>query len=708
MFETRPKERPGRNGGQSALFLAVIYTVLTSLTVLTFNSHARAQINCQSEIYLPARTDAEDRFKKGYCFIKLGQFQEGVTRLTGLESELPLIADYVIYYQGAGYENLGDLANAAERFNKVIDGYPESGVRQKTFARLGNIYIQMGDYTNAERIFRSLYAEESDRSLKASYLESLGQAYEKQGKYGEAVNTYKQVWVELPETKSSYSARKSAREISASQGVPFVPTESDYLQRADKLYELSRWSSAVQNYEQVSSLTTQARTRMGIAMVNAGSLNEAESVLSGISSPESLFWRGKLKSKQGLDAEASALYSEIQTLFPSSELAPEGLYNAGRLYQINDDYQNAIKTYDLLMRAYPTNSFAEDGAWNLGWIYYKRGKYQEALASFSASTGSSSAFNAANSRYCKARTLEKQGRRDEAMAEYMLLAGMTTPTYHSYLAQRKTGFTPSFPNVSPESTALNPSAAVKKEKAERLIRLGLPEDARLEIEKMEALANTKEELVTVSLLYSKVDDYYNSIKVAQDIGLPQANSLSYPRGYKDIVSSYAKKYGVDEFLVYSVIREESRFQKDVVSPADAVGLMQLIPPTARIVAGQIGLAGFTTEMLTIPRINIEMGIYYLSEVLDKFDGDVELALASYNAGPGRAADWKVDFYGLDKDEFVEEIPFRETRNYIRRILRSYGAYKAIYGNSASAAPVNTAPAQNTAPPQNKATENQVN
>lgn len=664
----------------------VLYVLTTLFTVLTLHSPARAQINCQSEIYLSAKSDPEDRFKKGYCFTQLGQFQEGVNRLTGLEKELPVIADYVIYYQGAGYENLGDLGNAVIQFNRVLTGYTDSGLKKKTLSRLGNIYTESGDYANAARIFRSLFAEESDRDLKASYLESLGQALEKEGKYAEAVNTYKQVWVEFPETKSSFSAQKEALQLGAAHGVPFVPTESDYLQRADTLYKLSRWSSAVQNYKMISSLGSEAKTRMGIAMVNAGMLNEAERVLSGINSPESLFWRAKLKSKQGLDSEASGLYSQIHVLYPSSELAPDGLYNAGRLYQINKDYQHAIKTYDILIRTYPKNGFAEDGAWNLGWIYFRKGMYREALVTFSAFTNSSSSFNAANARYWKARTLEKEGRKQEAMSEYRELAGMTTPTYHSYLAQRKTGYTPAYPNISPEATQLNPAAAARKEKAEYLIRLGLPEDARLEIEKMETLAKTQEEFIAVSLLYSKVDDYYNSIKVAQDIGLPQANTLSFPRGYKDIVASYAKKFGVDEYLVYSVIREESRFQKDIVSPADAVGLMQLIPPTARVVANQIGINGFTTEMLTIPNVNIEMGIFYLKQVLDKFNGDVELALASYNAGPNRAASWQVDFYGLDKDEFVEEIPFRETRNYIRRILRSYGAYRAIYGNTASTFP----------------------
>ena len=422
---------------------------------------------------------------------------------------------------------------------------------------------------------------------------------------------------------------------------------------------------------------------MAIAMVKTKRLNEAKNILNNINSPRALFWRGKLKAKQGLDREASELYTQIHQLYPNSPLAPEGLYNAARLYQISNSTQKAIKTYDVLIRSYPRNKYAEDGAWYLGWIYYRKGQYREALGTFSAFTDSDSTFNSSNAKYWKARTLEKQGKHDEAHVQYRELAGSTIPTYQTYLAQKKSGHIPKFTNINPESTVLGPKASRRKEKAQLLINLGMPEEAKSEIIAMEDEAGTKEEFVIVSLLYSQVDDYNKSINVAQGIGLPQANRLSFPKGYKEIVGPYAKKYGVDELLVYSIIREESRFQKDVVSPANAVGLMQLIPPTARSVARQIGINGFSTAMLTIPRINIEMGIFYFKQVLDKFNGDVELALASYNAGPHRAVDWKVRFYGLEKDEFIEEVPFRETRNYIRRILRSYGAYKAIYGNTAT-------------------------
>ncbi|MFB3147803.1 MAG: tol-pal system YbgF family protein, partial [Thermodesulfobacteriota bacterium] len=176
------------------------FTIFILVSFFIIPSISQTQLNCQSEIYLPATNNPKDKFKKGYCFIKLGQFQEGVTRLNGVENELPLVADYVIYYQAAGYQNLGDYNNSSVLFNKILTQYPQSGLKKKVLARLGHIYTVLGNYGNAERIFRSLYSEEKNRSLKASYLLGLGEALEKQGRYSDATSTYKRVWVQFPET----------------------------------------------------------------------------------------------------------------------------------------------------------------------------------------------------------------------------------------------------------------------------------------------------------------------------------------------------------------------------------------------------------------------------------------------------------------------------------------------------------------------------
>ena len=331
------------------LTAALSFLILVLIPLIGPSQWALAQINCQSEIYLPTKPEPEARFKKGYCLIKLGKFQEGVSTLSGVDAQLPLVADYVLYYQGAGYQNLSDFANASAAFNKILTQYPGSGVKKKTLARLGNIYTDTGDYANAERIFQSLYGEESDRHKKASYLFSLGSALQKQGKYRDASAVYKRVWLEFPETKASSDAYKAAKSLSQTQGIAFRATESDYAQRGNKLFSRSRWSAALNNYDLVPSKTTAIRTKMAIAMVNTKQLNKAENILKGINSPESLFWRGKLKSKQGLDSQASDLYYQIHVQYPSSPLAAEGLYNAARLYQINGNIRQGGKN---LRRAY--------------------------------------------------------------------------------------------------------------------------------------------------------------------------------------------------------------------------------------------------------------------------------------------------------------------------------------------------------------------
>lgn len=661
-------------------FCFSIQSLIFAFLILVFSFPALAdEINCQWLVNEPIKEIPGGKYKKGYCYIQLGRFEEGLALLGGLQNELPLIGDYVLYYRGVGENEAGKITSAAQLFNKILTDYPESGLRKNTLIRLAEIYSLTRDYEKAEKVYRSLYADESDAGAKATLLNNIGESLEGQKKYIDALNTYKQLWVEFPESSYSDTAINKAFQISASQGIPFVTTESDYLKRAERLFKLSRWGTAIKDFERVSQ-TSDVRLKIAISKFRIGSLDEASRILSQMASADSLYWMAKISSKLGRDDEASETYYQIYLFYPQSLLAPEALYNGARLFQINSNFEKAIELFNLLLRKYPQSEFVEDGAWNLGWIYYRTGKYREALATFSSFTSSDSTYNSSRATYWRARTLEKQGKKAEASAIYESLSRMASPSYYSYLAQRKIGLTPSVNPSSrvPTEGVITQKASWRKDRAEFLIGLGILEDAGLEIKRMEEESTNPLESINVSILYAKVNDFYNSIKVADGIGLPLANILSYPRGFDNIVKGFSAKYNVDEFIVYSIIREESRFKKDAVSPANAVGLMQLIPATGRSTAVEVGISGYNSDMLYVARVNIELGIAYYKKVLELFSGSVHLALASYNAGPNNAAKWVVRFPNLDMDEFVEEIPFQETRNYVRRVLRSYGAYKAIY------------------------------
>ncbi len=652
------------------------YGVLTLIFLFLSGLPAFAELNCQYNITQPVNNPKE-KYKKGYCLITLGKFQEGISILNGLQSQLPSISDHVIYYQAIGHKGMGNLEIGKTLFNSILSAYPSTGLKERTLMGLGDIYLATRKYEMAENVFRSLFNGETDREEKAFYLNKLGDSLQSQGKYLDALNTYKSLWVEFPDSIFADVAFNNAGYISSKHGIPFTVSEMDYLQRAEIFFDNSMWGSCLEDFYKVSK-TPDVKTKMAIALVNLGRLDDASNLLAQVNSPESLLWMGKVSSKLGKDHDAAETYKQIQIFYPQNPLAPEGLYNAARLYQINNDLNMAISTYEELIRKYPNSEFAEDGAWNLGWIYYKRRKLTDALATFSAFTNSSVPFNSSNNKYWKARVLEKQGKRSEAFANYEELARSQTPTYHSYLAQIKTGLKPNFGVFSPQAYAQSASNSSRIHKVDLLSELEMFDDASLEIERMHQESKSDNDLIQVSFLYASVDDFYNSVKIAEGLSSSAAISLSYPRAYREIVKAYSNRYNVDEYLVYSIMREESRFQKDAVSPANAIGLMQLLPSTAGITASEVGISGFNTEMLNIPRVNIELGIYYLKKVLGQFNGDIHLALASYNAGPQRAEDWIITFPNLSKDEFVEEIPFRETRNYIRRILRSYGAYKAIY------------------------------
>ena len=150
----------------------------------------------------------------------------------------------------------------------------------------------------------------------------------------------------------------------------------------------------------------------------------------------------------------------------------------------------------------------------------------------------------------------------------------------------------------------------------------------------------------------------------------------FPIEHESYITTYADEYGVDPYLVYGIIHTESRFREDAVSPAGAMGLMQVTPETGEFIAGRMGMDNYTEEMLKDPETNIRMGIYYLSYLEEKFPR-IETRLAAYNAGPNRVAEWLED-ESVSDGEVLQNIPFEETRNYVERVLQREKIYRILY------------------------------
>jgi soluble lytic murein transglycosylase len=159
--------------------------------------------------------------------------------------------------------------------------------------------------------------------------------------------------------------------------------------------------------------------------------------------------------------------------------------------------------------------------------------------------------------------------------------------------------------------------------------------------------------------------------------------LFYPDAYKNYIETYSKIFNLDNYLPYSIMREESRFVKSCISSAGAIGLMQIMPSTGRTISRWLNEKGFITDNLFIPEINIKFGVYYLKRLYDKWSDQYKdlttalvFSIASYNAGEFRVKQWIKTFYELnnDLDYFIELIPYNETRNYVRRVYRSIKIY----------------------------------
>lgn len=232
------------------------------------------------------------------------------------------------------------------------------------------------------------------------------------------------------------------------------------------------------------------------------------------------------------------------------------------------------------------------------------------------------------------------------------------------------------------------------DRANSLIQVGQLDWARWELYEVERRTSSKVHLKPLMDAYAKIGSYARSSYIAEiyfgfersktnieDKSNRQYWEATYPRAYRDSVERYASKYGVDSAFIWAIMRAESHYNKDAASPVGARGLMQIMPYTASKVAGLLNETGYKDDMLLDPDTNIRWGTRYLSRLQKKFSNEIPLVAGGYNAGPHRVFSWLSSFGSRDMDEFIEHVPFVETRNYMKKVVKNYAVYKSLYSDA---------------------------
>ncbi|NQU07104.1 MAG: transglycosylase SLT domain-containing protein, partial [Candidatus Abyssubacteria bacterium] len=430
------------------------------------------------------------------------------------------------------------------------------------------------------------------------------------------------------------------------------------------------------------------------------------------------FERAQYRRSAGMPAEALADYAQVVELFPSSYLAPTALRERAKIYEETGNSQEYAQ-YERILGEYPRHPLAFSSVMYWGVKLYRSGEYAGARGAFEKLLDAELDPHAnADAAFWIAKCNIAEGKTNLARVQ---LAGIikrfkashqefrarsilkTLAEVGSMYSQEKAADWQKLlafdrrPFVSFEiGSAENAYAMVDKESAhlerQALDRLGflmmnhLPE-AKWELERVSRKSSGTNARYAIAWALFEAQAYNRAIKVASSVEHrldeePRATRvqyLMYPAAYPDMVRAAATRYNIDPMLSLAVMREESHFREDTISPSEARGLMQIIPPTGEWLAGKVfGPARFDRTLLFRPQFNIELGTYYLRYLLDRFDNNIVLAIAAYNWGEGHLERWLGNSPPGDLDAFIESIPAEETRNYVKKVLRSYSVYHSLY------------------------------
>lgn len=618
---------------------------------------------------------------------------EALLREVSLRHEV--VADHADVLRVQVLARGSDPEAAAAVAREAVKRHRKSPLVPRLKAALGDALLAAGDEAGARAAWEGALEITENSRDRARILRALAESHDRAGDAEAAAYHYIEIWRRYPLSGGGDLAEARLREIEAERGAP-LRTPLDHRKRGDALRALGHNAEAIVAYEAALEGTQKTRERRRIMRRRAQCLfalrryDEAIPAFEALApDPDSRVWRARSVARAGDVPGAIAALERI---------AGEGWgrasvyarYLAALLLEDDGELARARVHFEKVARESAHPRYANPAVWYLGWTAWQESDFAEARSQFELLTArhEGDPIEQLRARYWAARAAEKLGD-PEAAARYAAMAQEFPFTYYGWRARHRAGaLVPA--ERAPVAAGKRGLATADLARARILLEGGLLDEARGELRERAGAAKGLHDRIEVARLMADAGDFHRAqslvlrqypIELARGVvpGQEELWWLAWPAAFAPLIAELGPRPAViDAAVVSAVMREESGYRPDVTSPAGARGLLQIMPETGRRLASQAGLAGFSPDDLYRPHVNIQLGALYLDQLTREFDGRLEAAIASYNAGPTAAARWTREQPGLEDDEWVEAVPYSQTRTYVKRVLRSVHAYRELY------------------------------
>jgi soluble lytic murein transglycosylase len=618
----------------------------------------------------------------------------------------PLLGDYLAYMQAMAYQGENNRAAVLE----TLEGFDEKYQDSLESHDAALLYASALMATNAPQRAAE-FLEKHRQPVKADIEITLARAYLAAGDKNKASDIFHKLYFEMPTSAEAEAAAIELRNLGEMQPV------GTFDQRHGRVLLLTKGRRYQDALNELSPLVEQAppermidmQVEFAAALYRNHKRDDAQHLFESILQNQSASVDAKAQTLYFLaeiardkdDGQKNRDYvGQLRTLAPESTWMVDALLSAGNMYLLRRDYETATPIYAEIYQRQKNGKTSPYSHWKTAWLTYRMGKKDEAKRLFEEQLSMyPNSAEVPNALYWRGRMAEEEGDKKLARAYYQKLAENYRYYYYANLARErlpKVGDETVDPPVldslprppAPPHDWETPADNIRAQKAQLLANAALYDFAVAEMQAASA-GSPPWEAKSVAEIYNEQGSYIHAIETLKravpgyfaaeipQIPRPVWETL-FPRPFWEELKRDSAANRLDPHLVASLIRQESEFNPAAISRANAMGLMQLLPTVGKGMAKEMKIRHFSSDQLLVADTNLRLGTRYFRHIVDHYDGQVEYALAAYNAGEDRVSDWRRNGNFADVEEFVESIPFTETRDYVQAIMRNAVIYKLLY------------------------------